>query len=134
MYIMKKLLIILLALASTFHEMHESRKYRKVLCLIETCYSGSVFSNITGIPGVLAFTAAGPNESSKADVYDADMGIWMSNRFSATLEDCINNSPDIPFRDLYYRLFTNTVGSNVMIYNAPAYGNLFRETMREYLK
>lgn len=118
----------------TFQEMYESRKYRKVLCLIETCYSGSVFSNITGIPGVLAFTAAGPNESSKADVYDADMGIWMSNRFSATLEDCINYSPEIPFRDLYYRLFTNTVGSHVMVYNAPAYGSLFRETMREYLK
>lgn len=118
----------------TFQEMNENRKYRKILCLIETCYSGSVFSNIVGIPGVLAFTAAGPNETSKADVYDADMGIWMSNRFSATLEDCINNDPDIPFRDLYYRLFTNTVGSHVMVYNAPAYGNLFRETMREYLK
>lgn len=118
----------------TFTDMHGSAKYRKVLCLIETCYSGSVFSQIDGIPGVLAFTAAGPDETSKADVYDADMGIWMSNRFSATLEDCITDSPDIPFRDLYYRLFTNTVGSHVMVYNAPAYGSLFRETMREYLK
>ena len=118
----------------TFEAMHGASKYRKVLCLIETCYSGSVFSAIEGIPGILAFTAAGPNETSKADVYDEELGIWMSNRFSATLEDCINNSPDIAFRDLYYRLFTNTVGSHVMVYNAPAYGNIYRETMREYLK
>ena len=118
----------------TFEAMHEASKYRKVLCLIETCYSGSVFSAIEGIPGILAFTAAGPNETSKADVYDEELGIWMSNRFSATLEDCINNAPDISFRDLYYRLFTNTVGSHVMVYNAPAYGNIYRETMREYLR
>ena len=70
----------------------------------------------------------------KADVYNEDLGIWMSNRFSATLEDCINNTPDIPFRDLYYRLFTNTVGSHVMVYNAGNYGNIYRESMREYLK
>ena len=118
----------------TFTAMHNAASYRKVLCLIETCYSGSVFSNIEGIPGILAFTAAGPNETSKADIYNEDMGIWMSNRFSATLEDCITNSPDISFRDLYYRLFTNTVGSHVMLYNASNYGNIYRETMQEYLK
>ena len=118
----------------TFEAMHGASKYRKLLCLIETCYSGSVFCMAEGIPGILAFTAAGPNETSKADVYNADLGLWMSNRFSATLEDCINNSPDIPLRDLYYRLFTNTVGSHVMVYNAPAYGNIYRETMREYLR
>ena len=118
----------------TFTDMHNAGKYRKVLCLIETCYSGSVFSKIEGIPSILAFTAAGPNETSKADIYNEDMGIWMSNRFSATLEDCINNSPGISFRDLYYRLFTNTVGSHVMLYNASAYGNIYRETMKEYLK
>ena len=118
----------------TFGAMQGAARYRKLLCLIETCYSGSVFSGIEGIPGILAFTAAGPQETSKADVYDEQMGIWMSNRFSATLEDCINNTPDIPLRDLYYRLFTNTVGSHVMVYNAPSYGNIYRETMREYLK
>lgn len=118
----------------TFTEMHQAARYRKIMCLIETCYSGSVFSRIEGIPGVLAFTAAGPSETSKADVYNEEMGIWMSNRFSATLEDCINRIPDIPLRDLYYRLFTNTVGSHVMAYNASNYGNIYRETMREYLK
>lgn len=73
-------------------------------------------------------------QSLKRHGYDETMGIWMSNRFSATLEDCINNTPDIPLRDLYYRLFTNTVGSHVMVYNAPAYGNIYRESMREFLK
>ena len=117
-----------------FSAMHDAGKYRKILCLIETCYSGSVFSNIEGIPGILALTAASPNETSKADIYNEDMGIWMSNRFSATLEDCITKSPGISMRDLYYRLFTNTVGSHVMVYNASDYGNIYRETMMEYLK
>ena len=118
----------------TFTKMHQENKYRKILCLIETCYSGSVFNAVEGIPGVLAFTAAGPSETSKADIYNEDMGIWMSNRFSATLEDCITKSPGISMRDLYYRLFTNTVGSHVMLYNASGYGNIYRESMLEYLK
>lgn len=41
--------------------------------------------------------------------------------------------PAISMRDLYYRLSVNTVGSHVMIYNAGNYGNMYQETMAEYL-
>ena len=36
-------------------------------------------------------------------------------------------------RDLYYRLFINTVGSHVMVYNAENYGNLYLANMSEFI-
>ncbi len=36
-------------------------------------------------------------------------------------------------RDLYNRLFINTVGSHVMVYNAENYGNLYNSTMDEFI-
>lgn len=119
---------------TTFKAMEARKTYRKLLCLIEACYSGSVMSATEGIPGILAMTAANPTETSKADLYSTDLKVWMSNRFTATLQDCIINSPDISLRDLYYRLFINTVGSHVMTYNVKNYGNIHRETMKEFLK
>jgi hypothetical protein len=37
-------------------------------------------------------------------------------------------------RDLYYRLFLNTVGSHVMVYNADHFGNLYTSTMSEFIE
>ena len=118
----------------TFEAMHQGKKYRKLLCLTEACYSGSVMSAAEGIPGILAITAANPYETSKADIYNTDLHVWMSNRFTATLHDCIIQSPEIPLRDLYYRLFINTVGSHVTLYNVDGYGNIYQESMKEFLK
>jgi ABC-type branched-subunit amino acid transport system substrate-binding protein len=115
-----------------FTAMSQGKHYRKVLCLIETCYSGSVMKEIEGIPGILALTAASPYETSKADIYNASMGVWMSNRFTSTLQDCLAENAAISMRDLYYRLFLNTVGSHVMLYNAAHYGNLYSSTMAEF--
>ena len=119
---------------ATFKAMYEGKHYRKLLCLTEACYSGSVMSATEGIPGILAITAANPAETSKADIYSTDLKVWMSNRFTATLEDCIINSPNITLRDLYYKLFINTVGSHVMTYNVKNYGNIHRESMKEFLE
>ena len=118
----------------TFAQMHDMDGYRKILCLVETCYGGSVMQAVEGIPGLLALTAANANETSKADIFSYDLNVWMSNRFTYTLQDCIAENPDIPLRDLYYRLFINTVGSHVMLYNEQNYGNIYRQSMGEYLK
>ena len=37
------------------------------------------------------------------------------------------------FSLLYYRLFINTVGSHVMVYNAENYGNLYSADMSEFI-
>ena len=118
----------------TFASMHEKKCYRKLLCLIETCYSGSVFDAVEGLPGILAITAANANETSKADVYNCDLEVWMSNRFTLTFQDCIVKNPSITMRELYYRLFNNTVGSHVTVFNEENYGNMYTNTMREFLE
>ena len=118
----------------TFTSMHEKRCYRKLLCLVETCYSGSVFDVVEGLPGILAITAANANETSKADVYNCDLEVWMSNRFTLTFQECITENPSIPMHELYYRLFNNTVGSHVTVFNDSHYGNLYTNTMREFLE
>ena len=113
--------------------MNHTKNFRKMLCFIETCYSGSVLQACEGIPGILAITAANANETSKADIFNSDLGIWMSNRFTYTLRDEITNDSSISLRELYYKLFINTVGSHVMLYNEEHYGNIFTNTIEEYL-
>ena len=117
----------------TFEEMDEAKTYRKSLWLVETCYSGSVLQACEGMPGILAITAANANETSKADVFNSDLGVWMSNRFTYTLRDEITNNASISLRELYYKLFIDTVGSHVMLYNEDAYGNIITNTIEEFL-
>ncbi len=121
-------------LHETLVEMHNKGKYRKFLGLIETCYSGSMGIVTDGIPGVLFITAANEQETSKAEGYSCDLGVWMTNRFTTTLLDCVENNPDVTFRELYYHLFSSTLGSHVTVYNAKNYGNMYTNTMKEFLK
>jgi ABC-type branched-subunit amino acid transport system substrate-binding protein len=109
-----------------------AKRYRKLAFFVEACYSGSVFDGCIGLPGMLFVTAANADETSKADVYNADLGIWMSNRFTSTLIDNIASRSVYSIRDLYQRLFLNTVGSHVMIYNAEHYDNLYLASIHEY--
>lgn len=108
------------------------RRYRKMLWLIEACYAGSVAEGGKGYPGVLYMTAANANENSKADIYSQTLHTFMSNRFTATLEDELANDITVSLRDLYYKLFRNTVGSHVTIYNQKNFDNLFRCTLEEF--
>ena len=56
----------------------------------------------------------------------------MSNRFTATLEDELTDDITVSLRDLYYKLFRNTVGSHVSIYNQEHFDNLFRCRLEEF--
>lgn len=110
-----------------------SGQYRKVIGFIETCYSGSVFNVADKHNGMLFFTAADTDETSKADEYNYYLDVWMSNRFTATLQDCMINSPQMSFRDLYYRLFQSTIGSHVCAFGTENYGNLYDSGLSEIL-
>ena len=74
-----------------------------------------------------------PMRPSKADVHDISNDIWLSNRFTAMLHDCLTTNPSISMRDLYYRLFQNMVGSHVCLYGTEGYGNLYTSTMAEFV-
>lgn len=113
-------------------QMNDNRRYRKMLFLTETCYSGSVAEACVGIPGILFITAANANETSKADVFNEELGVWMTNRFTSTLLEQITADSGISLRDLYYKLFINTVGSHVSVYNVDNYGSIYENTFAEY--
>lgn len=116
-----------------FTALQEAKAYRRLLWLAETCYSGGVANAVEGHPGMLAITAANASETSKADVHDLETNVWLSNRFTATLHDCLTTDASISMRDLYYRLFQNTVGSHVCVFGADGYGNLYTSTMAEFV-
>ena len=114
-------------------EMNQKRCYRKLLMMVEACFSGGVMKQCEGVPGMLFITAANEEETSKADVFNSQMKVWMSNRFTSTFIEQITENSAISIRDLYNRLFINTVGSHVMVYNAANYGSLYTSDMSEFI-
>lgn len=120
-------------LSDAFREMYQNKTYRKLLMMVEACYSGGVMQQCEGIPGMLFVTAANGDETSKADIFNGEMRVWMTNRFTSTFVEQIAENRAVSMRDLYYRLFINTVGSHVMVYNAANYGNLYSSDMSEFI-
>lgn len=110
----------------------QSMTYRKMLWSMDACYSGSIGEACEGISGVLFITAANAVETSKADMRDPDMGIWLSNGFTRGFQETVDANPGIILRDLYYELARNTVGSHATVYNVENYGNMYKESMNEY--
>lgn len=101
--------------------------------MVEACFSGGVMEQCEGLPGMLFITAANKDETSKADIFSEELKVWMSNRFTSTFIEQINADRSISMRDMYYRLFINTVGSHVMVYNANLFDNLYTSDMSEFI-
>ncbi|MDE7440600.1 MAG: ABC transporter substrate-binding protein [Muribaculaceae bacterium] len=114
--------------------MSNKKKYRKLMFVMDACYSGSIGEACTGIPGVLFITAANAYEPSKADMRDPEMGIWLSNGFTRVFQETIDANPSISLREMYYTLARHTVGSHATVYNAENYGNLYHTSMDEFLR
>ena len=114
-------------------QMHAEKKYRRLMFCIETCFSGIWGDALSGMPDVLVLTAANSIESSKADVHDSYLGVFLSNAFSRTFRRKVNDNPDIAIHDLYKELAKTTNGSHVSIYNESNYGSVFTNTMGDYL-
>lgn len=108
-------------------------EYRRMMFAIETCYSGQWGDALMGLPDVLVLTAANAQESSKADVHDRDLGVYLSNAFARTFRRQIDAKNDITIYDLYRELFRTTKGSHVSIYNQQQYGSVYSEKMSEFL-
>ncbi|MCQ2347592.1 MAG: ABC transporter substrate-binding protein [Paludibacteraceae bacterium] len=115
-------------------QMEQSGNYRKLIGCIETCFSGGVAKAADDHNGMLFFTAANANETSKADEYNYNWDVWMSNRFTATLQDCMINTPSQSFAYLYNRLFQSTVGSHVCVFGHKGFGSLYESNLSEILE
>ena len=109
------------------------KTYRRMIFAIETCFSGKWGEALSGMPDVLVLTAASPNETSKADVHDRDLGVYLSNAFARTFRREVNANNDITIYELYKQLARTTTGSHVTIYNNKFYGSVYDESMNEFL-
>ena len=120
--------------AETFRGFLEAAQghYRKLLAVMETCYSGSVGEGMRGISGVLLLTAAAPGETSHADVLEGN--IYLSNAFTRVFREEVEANPHINLYELYSRVARHTTASHAMIYNYEWYGNVYYSTMSEFLE
>ncbi len=120
--------------AETFRGILEAAEgnYRKMLAVMETCYSGSIGSYCEGLPGVLFLCATRNGETSHADIMED--GIYLSNRFTRVFRSQVEANPAISLHDLYYQLATHTTASHAGLYNDACYGNVYRNTPEEFLK
>ena len=102
----------------TIRKMYEDKKYLSMLIFTEPCYSGSVMQAIEGIPLVLGITAADNNESSFAENYSDELGVWMCDRFTLNLMRIFAKNPYIDLLDTFKILNASTIGSHVQVYNS----------------
>ena len=113
-------------------QMFADMKFRKMFAIIETCYSGGVAQGCTGIPGLLMMTAANPYETSKADAFDNELQVYLSNTFTSSILSQLERNPKSVIYDLYLHAFDKTNGSHVTVYNPDYYGSLYLNDMSEY--
>ena len=109
-----------------------NRKYRRLMLALESCYSGQWGEALTGIPDVIVLTAANAFETSKPDVYDTEMGTYLSNAFSRSFLRTVGSNPSVSISDLYYQLARTTSGSHVTLYNIEQYGSANKSSMSDY--
>ena len=62
------------------------------------------------------------------------MGVFLSNGFTRGFQEAIGTNPAVSLRDLYYTLAAHTSGSHVKFYNVANYGNVYSNSMAEYLQ
>lgn len=114
-------------------QMHDEGKYRKLLFVVEACYAGSVAEMCRGITRTLFITASNNAETSKADMYDNELQVYLSNGFTRAFLTKITERPDVTLRDLFYYVAIQTVGSHACMYNQENFGNVFTSSMGEFL-
>lgn len=114
----------------------EQMAYRKMLVILEPCYSEGVAQALIGLKGILAMTGASGDEQSWAEYWNpalGNYGTWMCDRFTLNVVKCLQKSPKITYRDLYMYCMQNTIESHVKLLNAENFGNLYRHTPEEFI-
>ena len=119
--------------ASMLRETAEQMQFRKLLIAAEPCYGERVIRAVEGLTGVLAMSGASAAEQSWADHWNNDARIWMCNRFSLNLVNCLTDNPQSNFRDIFLYCAQHTLGSHAKIVNAANYGNLFTTGPAEFI-
>lgn len=102
-------------LNSAFTTMNSKGLYKYILFGIEACYAGSVATLIKA-PNMGIITASAEAESSYADVYDNEIGTYLTNEFTNHWIYDVDDAPDMAVGDLYDRTKKETTQSHVTYY------------------
>ena len=120
-------------LRRTAGEMLSGGRCRKLLIIAEPCYGEATVSGIEGIDGALAITGASSQEQSWADNWNNESLVWMSDRFTQNVVDFLTENPRANYRDLFLYCAQHTLGSHARILNSAHFGNLYGETLTEFI-
>lgn len=120
--------------ADLLRQTAEQMQFRKLLVVAEPCYGECVIRAVDGIPGVLAMSGANSQEQSWADCWNDQAKVWMCDRFSQNLVNCLSANPDTSFRDLFLYCAQHTLGSHARIVNAAQFGNLYITGPAEFIR
>ncbi len=121
------------AFRRTLERMSDENHFRKMLLLLEPCFSRNMAQQADMFPGILAIASASGTESSFADFHSSEMGTWMSDRFSNNLVDMLGSNPNQTYKELYEYLYRHTLGSHVYLENAAYFGNMYSVTPSEFV-
>ena len=113
-------------------EILKDAPHRKMMFVLEACYSGGMGEAGTGIPGIVYLTAASPDETSHAVEKDENLGIFLTNDFTRSFEEMIQKDPAASLRDVYMDLACKVSSSHVSLYNVENYGSVYTEFMSEF--
>jgi len=122
--------------ASLLRRTVEQMNYRKILAIVEPCYSEGVIKPLQGLTGVLAMAGASGDEQSWAENWNAVLGrygTWMYDRFTRNVVNFLTDKPKASYRDFYLYCMQNTIGSHVRLVNAEFFGNLYSTTPEEFV-
>lgn len=122
--------------ASLLRQTIEQMNYRKILTIVEPCYSEGVIQPLQGLTGVLAMSGASGDEQSWAENWNAVLGrygTWMYDRFTRNVVNYLTANPTASYRDFYLYCMQNTIGSHVKLVNAEFFGNLYSTTPEEFV-
>jgi ABC-type branched-subunit amino acid transport system substrate-binding protein len=134
------------ALRESLCLLSEQKSYRRVLAVIESCFSGAFGDAAYGglelgcgasagelpLEGVVLFTAANSKETSSAGAYDMAVPAWVDDAFSRKLADNALASPGASLADIYADTYRGTAGSHPSVYNAAYAGRLSLVPLSEF--
>ncbi len=114
-----------------------SRKYRKMLWLVDASHAESVTSIADGqnIPGVLCINSSAAQETSLADQCDFDeiQQTYLATRFTKVFVEQMRKTSASTYYSIYENLAKYTSGSHVNISNADRFDNLKTSDISEFI-
>ncbi len=98
----------------TIRKMAEKNRFSRMLIVADTCFGESMGTGLD-IPGVVYLTGSAADEPAKGTEYDVSIRQWLSDDFTMTLTDIIEEQPDLTLRQVYEMTSDRLSGSHARI-------------------